>query len=103
MRKILEHFYRGELDGVTQYIRKTQNGSVSEYKNLLHAQNESVDALFALLSDEAKAAFHTYEQTVAAVQVFEREESFVNAFRLGAKMMLEILSEEDGAFTATAE
>ncbi len=103
MRKILEQFYHGELDGATQYIRKAQSDSVSEYKELLRAQSKSTDALFALLSEDAKSAFDTYEQSVAAVLAFEKEESFISAFRLGAKMMLEILSEEDGTFTAEEE
>ncbi|MGN0571672.1 MAG: DUF6809 family protein [Candidatus Fimenecus sp.] len=99
MRKILEQLYRGELDGSVQYVRADTNEAVREYKVLLHRQTICMDTLLNLLSEQEKAVFQNYEQAATEVALFEKEENFISAFRLGAKMMLNILSYTDGALT----
>lgn len=102
MREILKQLYRGELGGAARYDRNGDVKEISAYNRLIDKLLESEANLETLCTQTGKA-LQAYDEACANVDEFEKEELFVFAFRLGAKMVLEILSETDGALTYRAD
>ena len=95
---VLEKLWRNGLSPNERYC----NGD-SEYKKLLHSLCESSNKVSAELSPEGKKAFEEHENIQLSLIAISEEDVFVNAFRMGARMMLDVLGDYKGQFHPIGE
>ena len=62
-----------------------------QYKDSLDMANESERKLLNMLTDEEKELFHKYIDAKTDVYDMDNCDFFANGFRIGAKLMLEIM------------
>ena len=86
--KILEEFWYGNIEPM-------EYGSFSkeEYKELLQLITINEENLQATFSDEQKELISRYTDCVQEFQTISECLLFQNSFRLGARMMLEVMEE----------
>ena len=86
--RILEEFWYGNI-GPMEY------GSFSneEYNELLRLITKNEEKLQASFSAEQKEMFSKYTECVQAFQTISECLLFQNSFRLGARIMLEVMEE----------
>lgn len=85
---ILEEFWYGNLDPAEYYASPSQ-----EYKELLQLISRNEDKLLATMTDAQKELFSRYTDCVREYQTMAEYLLFRNSFRLGAKMMLEVMED----------
>ena len=86
--KILEEFWYGNIEP-TEY-----DTSSKEYKKLQELVCWNEEKLRATMTDEQKDRFEKYTDCVREYQTITDCLIFRNGFKLGARMMLEVLDEE---------
>ena len=86
--KILDEFWYGNIEPM-------EYGPVSneEYKELLRLITKNEEKLQATFSDEQKELFSRYTDCVQEFQTISACLLFQNSFRLGARMILEVMEE----------
>lgn len=86
--RILEEFWYGNIEPM-------EYGSFSceEYRDLLRLMAKNEEKLQATFSDEQKELFSRYTDCIQEFQTISECLLFQNSFRLGAKMMLEVMEE----------
>ena len=86
--RILEECWYGNIEPM-------EYGSFSneEYKELLRLITKNEEKLQATFSDEQKELFSRYTDCVQEFQTISESLLFQNSFRLGARMILEIMEE----------
>lgn len=85
--KILEEFWYGNIEPA-EY-----DTSDAEYKKSLQRVVQSEEKLLATLTDEQKKLFTKYTDCVREFQSITDCLLFQSSFKLGARMMLEVLEE----------
>ena len=83
---ILEEFWYGIIDPA-EYA----TSSSKEYKELLQLISRNEEKLLATMTDEQKDLFTKYADCVREYQVMAECLLFQNSFRLGGRMMLEVM------------
>ena len=83
---ILEEFWYGNIEPAEYDISPSK-----EYKEMLQLIGRNEDNLFATMTDAQKELFTEYADCVREYQVMAECLLFQNSFRLGARMMIEIL------------
>ena len=83
---ILEEFWYGNIEPA-----EYDTTSSKEYKELLQLISRNEDKLLATMTDDQKELFTKYADCVREYQVMAECMLFQNSFRLGAKMMVEVL------------
>lgn len=86
--RILEEFWYGNIEP-TEYDTAT----CKEYKEMLQLITRNEDKLLATMTDEQKELFSRYTDSVREFQTTAECLLFQNSFKLGAKMMLEVMEE----------
>lgn len=86
--KILEEFWYGNIEPM-EYCSFCNE----EYKELLRLITKNEEKLQAIFSAEQKELFSKYTECVQEFQTISECLLFQNSFRLGAKMMLEVMEE----------
>ena len=86
---VLEDFWYGNLDPAEYDANPSK-----EYKELLQLISRNEDKLLATMTDAQKALFTKYADCVREYQVMAECLLFQNSFRLGARMMLDVLEDE---------
>ena len=86
--RMLEEFWYGNIEPM-------EYGSFSneEYKELLRLITKNKEKLQATFSDEQRELFSKYTDCVQEFQTISEFLLFQNSFRLGARMMLEVMEE----------
>ena len=86
--RILEEFWYGNVEPM-------EYGSFSkeEYKELLRLITKNEEKLQATFSNEQKELFSKYTDCIQEFQTISERLLFQNSFRLGARMMLEVMEE----------
>ena len=95
---VLEKLWRGGLSPSERYCNKD-----SEYKRLLRSLCEASEKLSSELSPEGKKALEEHEQIQLDLIGISEEDVFINAFRLGARMMLDVVGDYKGQFHRIGE
>jgi hypothetical protein len=95
---VLENLWRNGISPSERYCDKN-----SEYKKLLRNLCEESEKVSAELSPEGKQAFEEHERIQLALIGISEEDIFVNAFRLGARMMLDVIGDYKGQFHPIGE
>ena len=88
-------------EGLSPNERYTRKGS--EYHKILLRICEEGDYLATELTEEGKAHFDAYRDAQIELSVVEEKEVFIEAFRLGARMMLDVVGEYKGQFQEIGE
>ena len=83
---ILEEFWYGNLDP-TEYDASPSE----EYKEFIRLISRNEEKLVATMTDEQKDLFSRYQDCVREFQAMAECMLFQNSFRLGARMLLEIM------------
>jgi hypothetical protein len=83
---ILEEFWYGNLDPA-EYDSSTSK----EYKEVLQLIVRNEDKLLATMTEEQKELFSRYRDCVREHQAMAECLLFQNSFRLGGRMMLEVM------------
>ena len=90
---VLEKLWRDGLSPNEKYTRKG-----SEYHKILLRICEEGDHLSAELTEKGKAHFDAYRDAQIELSVVAEKEVFIEAFRLGARMMLDVVGDYNGQF-----
>lgn len=69
------------------------SSSSKEYKELLHLVSRNEEKLLASMTDEQKELFSRYSDCVREFQSLTECLLFQNSFKLGARMMIEVMEE----------
>ena len=67
----------------------------SSYRKHLNAVIKNDEKLRSMLSDEAKEVFEKFDESKEEMAAIDRSKIFTAGFRLGAKIMLEVMEQED--------
>lgn len=91
MRKMLEELYYGNINpNERQFIRNT------DFERAMRILSENEDKLTEMLDGKEKKLFLDLVNAQSSVNGITAVEGFINGFRLGARIALEIMSDEDG-------
>lgn len=85
---VLEEFWYGNLDPA-EYDTNTSK----EHKEILQLISKNEDKLVSTMTDEQKELFSRYTDCVREHQAMAECLLFQNSFRLGARMMVEVMGE----------
>lgn len=85
--KLLEEFWYGNIEP-TEY-----NTSSKEYKKLQELICRNEEKLKATMTDEQRELFEKYTDCAGEHQTITNCLIFQNSFRLGTRMMLEVMEE----------
>lgn len=86
--RILEEFWYGNIEP-TDYDADASK----EYKEALRLITKNEEKLHATMTDEQKESFSRYTDAVREYQTMAECLLFRHSFKLGAKMMLEVMEE----------
>ncbi len=86
--QILEDLYLGDIRPNERFFKRN-----SQYAKALDEVVKVGDALTASLNEEEKKLFEDYMDAQREVTVLTDCETFCYAFKLGAKIMLDVLTE----------
>lgn len=86
--RLLEEFWYGNIEP-TEY----DSSACKEYKEALRLITKNEEQLQATFSDEQKELFSRYTDCVREYQTMAECLLFQNSFKLGARMMVEIMEE----------
>ena len=85
MRKLLEELYYGNINpNEKQFIKNT------DFDKAMHALSQNEDKLTELLDGKEKKLFLEFVNAQSIINGTTSVESFINGFRLGARIALEI-------------
>lgn len=85
---LLEEFWYGNIEP-TEY----DTNSCKEYKEVLCLIARNKEKLLATMTDDQKELFSRYTDAVREYQTMAECLLFRNSFKLGARMMLEVIEE----------
>ena len=85
---ILEEFWYRNIEPA-----EYDSAPSKEYKELLQLISRNEDKLLATMTDAQKELFTKYADCVREYQTMAENLLFQNSFRLGARMLLEIMKE----------
>lgn len=86
--RLLEEFWYGNIEP-TEY----DTSASKEYKEVLQLITRNEEKLLATMTDEQKELFSRYTDAVREYQTMAGCLLFQNSFKLGARMMLEVMEE----------
>lgn len=86
--RILEELWYGNIEP-TEY----DSDASKEYREALRLISRNEEKLLATMTDEQKELFSRYTDVVREYQTMAECLLFQNSFRLGARMMLEVMEE----------
>ena len=83
---VLEEFWYGKLDPA-----EYDSCTTKEYKEILQLISRNEEKLLATMTEEQKDLFSRYTDCVREHQAMSECLLFQNSFRLGSRMMLEVM------------
>ena len=86
--RLLEEFWYGNIEP-TEY----DTSASKEYEEVLQLITRNEEKLLATMTDEQKELFSRYTDVVREYQTMAECLLFQNSFKLGARMMLEVMEE----------
>ena len=95
---VLDRLWRGEISPSERYIRRG-----SEYETLLKELSRQEEHLRSQLTAEGAEALSACQRLQMELQSIENRETFLEAFRMGAGMILDVLLDHRGDFTISEE
>ena len=89
MLSVLEELYYGNISPGDRVLAHTEKANA--FRKLQRAATPLEEQLIATLNEQQLKQFRTFCDIQGELTQMEQEDLFINAFRLGAKMMAEIL------------
>ena len=90
---VLEKLWRGQISPSERKYHID-----SEYAKLMHQLGEKDRLISAELSPEGKQHFKEYEEIQLAMIGISEKDIFMNAFRLGVGLILDVIGKYDSQF-----
>ncbi|MBQ9901782.1 MAG: hypothetical protein IJM51_05285 [Clostridia bacterium] len=87
--KIIEDLYYGRISPYEMSISATP-----EYQKLKALADRNEDLLRESLSDEQKELLEKLIETVTDISSISERDMFINGFRLGIKLMIDVMQDE---------
>ena len=87
--KIIEDLYYGRISTYEMSISATP-----EYQKLKALADRNEDLLRQTLSDEQKELLDKLIETVTDISSISERDMFINGFRLGMKLMMDVMKDE---------
>ena len=84
---ILDELWRDGIDPTTRFVRKG-----TRYAKLSKQLSQADDKFLEELSADGKNAYATYCETQGEMNDIAECDSFIKGFRLGAKLILDVVS-----------
>lgn len=94
----LRELWLGNISPAERFVR-----SGSEYKETAKKLSDEMDKLMDAISPEAKKQIETNENLRADLTVLANEDFFLYGFRLGARLMLDVVGDYKGQFYSPSE
>lgn len=89
MQKIIEKIYRGEIYPAEQIDPMLQN-----FREKWEKSKSNAEAFSERLSDEFRPLFEAVMADKLEIATLEQTQAFVDGFKLGAKLLVEVIFEE---------
>ncbi|MBE6708259.1 MAG: hypothetical protein E7578_03335 [Ruminococcaceae bacterium] len=86
---ILKELYNGNICPGEKFVKKS-----GEYQKLMIKLSGCVDKLIPMIGDEGRDLWDEIRETELSMEVISDRESFIDGFCIGARMMLEVMSED---------
>ena len=95
---VLDKLWRGEITPSERLVRPG-----SDYQKTANQRNAEMKRLLELLTPEAKEQLEAVETLRYDMNMLSEEDVFICGFRLGARLMLDVMGTHPGQFqTGTA-
>ena len=95
---VLQELWRGNITPSERFVR-----SGSEYKKIAGKLSDEMDRLMEAISPEARKQLENIGNLRADMAVLSNEDIFIYAFRMGARLILDVLVEYKGQFYSPGE
>lgn len=95
---LLDRLWRDGISPSERYVRPG-----SEYQKASTRRNEEMQRLLELLTPEAREQMEKVETLRYDMTMLSEEDVFIYGFRLGARLMLDIMGEHRGQFQTGTE
>jgi len=90
---VLKDLWRGNISPTERSVRPG-----SDYKKVSHEICEKIDRFLETLSPEEKKQWEAISDLRNDMTLMGEEDAFIYGFRLGARMMMDIVGEYKGQF-----
>lgn len=90
---VLQELWRGNITPSERFVR-----SGSEYKKIAGKLSDEMDRLMEAISPEARKQLENIGNLRADMTVLANEDYFIYGFRLGARLILDIVGDYQGQF-----
>lgn len=95
---VLQELWRGNISPAERFVR-----SGSEYKETARKLSDEMDRLMEVISPEVRRQIETIDNLRADMNVLANEDYFLYGFRLGARLILDVVGDYKGQFYAPGE
>ena len=95
---VLQELWRGNITPSERFVQ-----AGSEYKKIAGKLSDEMDRLMEMISPEAKVQKEIVDNLQTDLTMLSNEDIFIYAFRMGARLMLDVLGEYKGQFYSPGE
>ena len=95
---VLRELWRGEISPTDRRVRQG-----SEYQQRAAEARKQIAEFTAILSPEAKERMDTINDQKHDLSMMAEEDVFIYGFRLGARMILDVMGNYEGQFCSPTE
>ena len=95
---VLRELWRGEISPTDRRVRQG-----SEYQQTAKEVREKMGEFLEMLSPEARERLEAINDLKSDLSVMANEDYFFYGFRLGARMILDIIGDYEGQFCSSDE
>ena len=95
---VLRELWRGEISPTDRRVRQG-----SEYQQRAAEVRKQMMELTAMLSPEVKERMEDVSDQKHSMAMLAEEDVFIYSFRLGARMMLDVMGDYEGQFCSPTE
>jgi len=94
MRRILEELWYGNINPQDKQFNRG-----TKFDEALRLLSRNEEKLIAMLDEKEKDIFEKFKDNQDEIAKYNSADAFVAGFRLGARLVIESFSEDDGFFT----
>ena len=95
---LLDRLWRGESSPTERFVRPN-----SEYKKTSKQFSDEIDAFVSTLSPDAKRQMEVVDRLRTDLAMMTEEDVFIYGFRMGARMILDVVGDYKGQFYDAGE
>ena len=95
---VLRDLWRGEISPTDRRVRQG-----SEYQQRAAEARKQIAEFTAILSPEAKERMEDINDQKHSMAMLAEEDVFIYGFRLGARMMLDVMGDYEGQFCSPTD